>query len=46
MNGLKLAYPRFIDFAVPGNREFGASPSGVPEHLPLHCVQIAERRQG
>jgi glyoxylase-like metal-dependent hydrolase (beta-lactamase superfamily II) len=46
MNGLKLAYPKFIDYAVPGNRECGACPPGVPEHLQQYCAQIAESRQG
>jgi len=46
MGELKLAYPKFIDYAVPGNRECGACPPGVPEHLQQYCVQIAESRQG
>lgn len=46
MNGLDLAYPKFIDYAVPGNRECGACPPGVPEHLQQYCAQIAESRQG
>jgi|GEM_PF-6616309 len=46
MNGLKLAGPKSIDYAVPGNRESGACPSGVPEYLRQYCVQIAESRQG
>ena len=46
MNGLKLAYPKFIDYAVPGNRECGACPPGVPEHLQQYCAQIAESWQG
>jgi glyoxylase-like metal-dependent hydrolase (beta-lactamase superfamily II) len=46
MNGLDLAYPKFIDYAVPGNRACGACPPGVPEHLQQYCVQIGESRQG
>ena len=46
MNGLNLAYPKFIDYAVPGNRECGACPPGVPDHLQQYCAQIAESRQG
>lgn len=46
MNGLKLAYPKFIDYAVPGNRDCGTCPPGVPEHLQQYCEQIAESRQG
>ncbi|MGB9129671.1 MAG: hypothetical protein WCB97_08480 [Thiobacillus sp.] len=34
MNNLKLAYPKFIDYAVPGNRECGAGrqPIAVTDH--------------
>jgi glyoxylase-like metal-dependent hydrolase (beta-lactamase superfamily II) len=46
MNGLELAYPKFIDYAVPGNRECGVCPPGVPEHLQQYCAQIAASRQG
>lgn len=46
MGALKLAYPTFIDYAVPGNRECGTCPPGVPEHLQQYCVQIGESRQG
>ncbi len=46
MNGLDLAYPKFIDYAVPGNRECGACPPGVPDHLQQYCGQIADSRQG
>lgn len=46
MNALDLAYPKFIDYAVPGNRDCGACPPGVPEHLQQYCAQIAESRQG
>jgi glyoxylase-like metal-dependent hydrolase (beta-lactamase superfamily II) len=46
MNGLKLAYPKFIDYAVPGNLACGRCPTGVPEHLQQYCVQMGESRQG
>ena len=46
MNGLDLAYPKFIDYAVPGNRGCGICPDGVPEHLQQYCTQIAGSRQG
>lgn len=46
MNGLKLAYPRLIDYDVPGNRSFGTCPPDVPAHLQQYCVQINESRQG
>lgn len=46
MNGLQLAYPKFIDYAVPGNRGCGICPGGVPEHLQQYCEQIGQTRQG
>ncbi len=46
MNGLDLDYPKFIDFAVPGNRECGTCPTGVPDHLQVYCGQMSESRQG
>lgn len=47
MNGLKLSYPKFIDYAVPGNRACGVCPSGgVPEKLQQYCEQSGETRQG
>jgi len=46
MDGLDLAYPKFIDFAVPGNRACGACPAGVPDSLMQYCEQIGESRQG
>ncbi|HEY9097909.1 MAG TPA: MBL fold metallo-hydrolase [Thiobacillus sp.] len=46
MNGLNLDYPKFIDFAVPGNHECGTCPTGVPDHLQVYCGQMAESRQG
>lgn len=46
MNGLKLPYPKFIDYALPGNRECGTCPPGVPDHLQHYCSHIGESRQG
>ncbi|MGA8881679.1 MAG: MBL fold metallo-hydrolase [Azonexus sp.] len=46
MNGMNLPYPKFIDYAVPGNRGCGICPEGVPDQLQQYCVQIAESRQG
>jgi sulfur dioxygenase len=46
MNALDLAYPKFIDFAVPGNRACGVCPEGVPDHLSQYCDRIADSRQG
>ncbi|MER2552953.1 MAG: MBL fold metallo-hydrolase [Thauera sp.] len=46
MAELDLAYPKFIDFAVPGNRACGECPGGVPEDLQEYCAQITESLQG
>ncbi|HEX7972721.1 MAG TPA: MBL fold metallo-hydrolase, partial [Thiobacillus sp.] len=46
MGDLKLAYPKFIDYAVPGNRGCGVCPPGVPEHLQQYCMPTAGTRQG
>lgn len=46
MTEMDLAYPKFIDYALPGNRECGTCPPGVPEDLQQYCPQIAESRQG
>ena len=46
MRDLDLAYPRFIDYAVPGNRECGVCPTDVPEDLKQYCEHIGESLQG
>jgi glyoxylase-like metal-dependent hydrolase (beta-lactamase superfamily II) len=46
MAGLGLAYPKFIDYAVPGNRACGECPGGVPEALQEYCEQIGHSLQG
>jgi glyoxylase-like metal-dependent hydrolase (beta-lactamase superfamily II) len=46
MAELKLPYPKFIDFAVPGNRECGVCPDGVPEDLHEYCSSMSESLQG
>lgn len=46
MSGLNLAYPKFIDYALPGNRACGVCPDGVPDHLQQYCEQIGQTRQG
>lgn len=46
MAALDLPYPTFIDHAVPGNRECGACPDGVPEDLAQYCDHIAQSVQG
>jgi glyoxylase-like metal-dependent hydrolase (beta-lactamase superfamily II) len=46
MAELKLAYPKFIDYAVPGNRRCGVCPDGLPEELQAYCVSMTHSPQG
>ncbi len=46
MAALNLPYPKFIDYAVPGNRQCGVCPSGLPEDLKKYCEPMAESPQG
>ncbi len=46
MENLKLPYPKFIDHAVPGNRQCGLCPPDLAEDLRQYCEQMAESRQG
>lgn len=46
MQAIKLAYPKFIDYAVSGNRACGICPSDVPDHLQQYCEAMGENRQG
>jgi sulfur dioxygenase len=46
MDALNLPYPKFIDYAVPGNRNCGVCPSELPEELQKYCRQMAESPQG
>ncbi|HYC38223.1 MAG TPA: MBL fold metallo-hydrolase [Usitatibacter sp.] len=46
MAALKLPYPKFIDFAVPGNRECGVCPDGLPDDLHEYCSSMAHTPQG
>lgn len=45
MAALDLPYPKFIDYAVPGNRQCGVCPEDVPEHLRQYCPQITQSAQ-
>lgn len=38
MAGLNLPRPKFIDYAVPGNRQCGVCPADVPEALRAYCA--------
>ena len=46
MANLNLAYPKFIDYAVPGNQQCGVCPDHLPENLEDYCNQMTESRQG
>jgi len=46
MDALRLAYPKFIDYAVPANRECGKCPTDLPEHLNEYCGSMGESLQG
>ncbi|MGQ9427649.1 MBL fold metallo-hydrolase [Gilvimarinus sp. F26214L] len=46
MTNLNLPYPKFIDYAVPGNRQCGVCPPDLPEHLQHYCEQMAHSPQG
>lgn len=46
MAALDLPYPKFIDFAVPGNRACGVCPGGLPDELQKYCTPMAESPQG
>jgi glyoxylase-like metal-dependent hydrolase (beta-lactamase superfamily II) len=46
MAELKLPYPKFIDYAVPGNRACGVCPDGLPEDLHEYCSSMGESVQG
>jgi sulfur dioxygenase len=46
MSHLDLPYPKFIDYAVPGNRACGVCPADLPEALRDYCPQMGESRQG
>lgn len=46
MENLDLPYPKFIDYAVPGNRGCGVCPDDLPEHLQQYCQEMSESPQG
>lgn len=46
MASLNLPYPKFIDYAVNGNRQCGVCPADVPENLAQYCQQMTESQQG
>ena len=46
MATLDLPYPKFIEFAVPGNRQCGVCPPNLPENLASYCRQMTQSPQG
>jgi len=46
MANLNLPYPKFVDYAVPGNRQCGVCPPNLPENMANYCRQMTESRQG
>ena len=46
MANLNLPYPKFIDHAVPGNRQCGVCPAELPDNLSSYCGQMTESMQG
>lgn len=46
MANLQLPYPKFIDYAVPGNRLCGVCPPNLPDELANYCHQMTESLQG
>lgn len=46
MKNLKLVYPKFMDYALPSNRECGVCPTDVPENLQQYCDHSTHSRQG
>jgi glyoxylase-like metal-dependent hydrolase (beta-lactamase superfamily II) len=46
MANLNLPYPKFIDYAVPGNRQCGVCPPDLPNSLENYCRQMTKSPQG
>ena len=46
MANLKLAPPKFIEYAVQGNRQCGICPNDLPDVLQNYCGQMTESPQG
>ncbi|GAC1326997.1 MAG: MBL fold metallo-hydrolase [Collimonas sp.] len=46
MANLHLPYPKFIDYAVPGNRQCGVCPPDLPNNLENYCRQMTKSPQG
>ena len=46
MANLKLPYPKFIEYAVPGNQQCGVCPDHLPENLEKYCGYMTHSIQG
>ncbi len=46
MAALELPYPKFIDHAVPGNRQCGVCPENLLAELQVYCKQMTDSPQG
>ena len=46
MANLNLPYPKFIDYAVLGNKQCGVCPSALPHELEKYCEHMAFSPQG
>lgn len=46
MANLNLPYPKFINHAVPGNRQCGVCPSNLPQELEQYCGKTSDSPQG
>ena len=46
MANLNLPYPKFIDYAVPGNLQCGVCPDHLPDSLEKYCCHMTESPQG
>ena len=46
MANLNLPYPKFIEYAVPGNQQCGLCPDHLPENLEKYCGHMTASPQG
>jgi sulfur dioxygenase len=46
MAELQLPYPKFIDHALPGNRQCGVCPTDLPESMQVYCQRMTKTPQG
>lgn len=46
MAELDMPYPKFIDYAVPGNKKCGVCPDDLPENMLAYCDRMGASLQG